>query len=135
MYVLETKNLFDQHFELKFLKNERIRRYSKMLAPVCATILRVIYLLSMILNLVFEERENFNKASITFGAISAFSAMALIHWHLFINLERYYTLLNDMQQIVNDKCKRIIYFISLKEPPYLVPFRHCTTNSGRLGCT
>lgn len=106
MIVFEIKKLIEQLIEFQMLKNERHRRYLKILAPVLATVLTITYVLSMIVKLlIFDGRRNVNKASITFGAIPTYAVMILIHWHFFINRERYYTLLNDMQQIVNDKCK------------------------------
>lgn len=105
MNVSETKKLFDQYFELAFLKNDRLRRYLKIIALVGASVLKIIFLLSMALGLVFDERNNFSEATITFAGILGQSALILVHWQLFMNRKRYYTLLNDMKQIVNDKCK------------------------------
>lgn len=134
MIVLETKKIFDHLIELKFLKNERHRRPLKILVPVCATVLSIIVLLSMILDLVLgvDTRKNFYKVSITFGAISSFAAIILIYWHLIINRERYYTLLNDMQQILNDTCKLTIEYLCKVNS---VAIRHCASNSRRIGRT
>lgn len=105
MAALETKKIIQKFIGLESFGTDRQRRYLKIMVPICASILMVLFLLSMTLGLFLNKNENFGKTSIKVSSVFGLLIVITIYWHLLINYERINLLLDDMRDVVNDNCK------------------------------
>lgn len=105
MFVSETKKLFEQFIDLQVVKNERYRRDLRVISPICGSILTLLFCASIVLNMVFGDRSDFNKEPVSFCVAVVYPTIPLIHWHIFNNYyNRFLVILDEMEGIAR-KCK------------------------------
>lgn len=105
MAAIESTKMIQKYIGLETFGPDQLRRYFRVLVPICVSIVWILFGLSLAVGVFLNKNENFGKTSISISGVFGSCINLTIYWHLLVNCERIYSLLDDMQDIANDNCK------------------------------
>lgn len=106
MIIFEIRKFFQFFFGEKIFGGSRARRIAYIILPIFISISKPLLLVSLSLNFALNIGHDIPKAWPSVSAGLGFLTTILLYWHLLINRSRFYSLFDEMQDIVDErKCQ------------------------------